>query len=208
VPNADVTGGGVFADPFYTFESNPMSCGAMTGASSICNLSWAVNATGRLNSKWVVDVNFSSDNSNVAGKTNGSFNITIIDSTLSITISSWLQQVDFNTGLNPGSQNNSALNNTHGVYNVTCQYMGGNCNVSIKGNDDLFSNGNRLGVTNVSWNRINDLNTKRSLTFDWGVINATLSNLAQQLIFFWLDVPSGAIAGTYASNFTIQGQAN
>jgi hypothetical protein len=205
-PNTAVQENGVFATPFYTSENNPLTCGSLSVASAPCALNWTINATGALNSIWKLAVNASSDS--VSAKISDNSTISIIDNTLSISISDELASVSFGTTLNPNTQNNSAVNNSNNGYSIVCTYTGGNCNISIKGNDNLFSGANVLGITNISWNQNNSLNGKQKLSLAYVSINQSLQNLATQLLYFWLDVPTNQVAGTYTGNFTVQGQAN
>jgi hypothetical protein len=116
--------------------------------------------------------------------------------------------VQFGTTLNPGSLNNVAINNTHDAYNVTCENAGGNCNITVTGNAHLFSGSNLLGISNVSWSQADDTNTQKNMTLSLQIINNTLPHLVAQLLYFWIDIPGGQVAGTYRSNFTIQGSAS
>lgn len=207
-PDTEIQGNNIFATPFYTIELNPQTCGAMNVSSPSCNLTWTVNATGAIGSSYKLDVNFTSNNTNVASNTTNFTIINIIASTLSITISDALTDVRFGSLLNPGTLNNNATNNSISAYNITCDYPSGNCNISIKGNGNMISGSNTLGIGNVSWNQVNDPSTEKILTLNYNVINATLPHLATQDIYLWIDIPNGQVAGDYKSNFTIQGQPN
>jgi hypothetical protein len=207
-PSNNITGGGNVNTPFYTLQNNPLSCGSMTSSSSPCALNWTVNTTGTIGSTWKLAVNFTSTDAGVSAAITNTTNITIIDSSLSITISTALQNVNFGTNLNPGSNNNTALNNSNSLYNITCAYLSGNCNVSIKANNPLAAGVTQIGAGNVTWNQANTITGGKRLSLVYQVINLTLTHLTPQSIYFWLDVPNSTIAGTYVGNFTIQGQPN
>jgi hypothetical protein len=207
-PTNNVTGAGNFNKPFYTLQNNPLACGSMTASSAPCAINWTVNTTGAIGSTWKLGVNFTSTDSGVGAVMTNTTNITIIDASLSITISTTLQNVNFGSNLNPGSYNNSAVNNSNNVYNITCGYLAGNCNISIKANDQLVAGITRIGPNNVTWNQANTITGAKRLTLVYQVINLTLANLATQPIYFWLDVPNATVAGNYVGNFTIQGQPN
>ena len=100
--------------------------------------------------------------------------------------------------------NNPAIGNSNNAYNITCNYIGGNCNISIKGNGHMIDGQNIFDISNVSWNQINNPITKKLLKLNYEIINSSLADLATQLIYFWIDIPVGQIAGNYKSNFTIR----
>jgi hypothetical protein len=207
-PNTTVQGSKVFAKPFNTFQHNPLSCGVLNATNNPCNVTWTVNTTGDIGVSYLLRVNFTSNQSGVVSNTSSSTTISIISSALSIAISNALANVQFGTTLNPGDFNNAAINNTNNAYNVTCDNSGGNCNITVTGNDHLFSGSNLLGISNVSWSQADDTNTQKNMTLSLQIINNTLPHLVAQLLYFWIDIPSGQVAGTYTSNFTIQGTAS
>lgn len=205
-PNAALSGNGIFGAPFYTLELNPRSCGAMTSSSVPCNLTWTINATGGVGTTYTLDVNFSSTDVAVNSVNSTPFNVSIISNPLSIALSSELSNVQFNSTLIPGSQNNDALNNSNNGYNISCSYLAGSCNVSIKSNDNLVSGANSIGVGNISWNHANSVSGEKLFTLAYQTINNTLANNAVQRLYFWLDVPPAQPAGNYISNFTIHAE--
>jgi hypothetical protein len=207
--NTTIVGNNVFTTPFYILEANPKTCGALNATMPACTLNWTINATGNIGSSYQLNVNSTSNATQVASTNSSATTISIISAgTLSITLSDALANVLFGTQLNPGSQNNSALNNTDNIYNITCSNPSGICNISIKGNDNLVSGINTLGTSNISWNLQNSLLNKFQLKQQYSVINASLPNLASQSIYFWLDVPDQTVAGNYIGNFTIQAQSS
>lgn len=207
-PDAAIQGNNISTTPFYTIQSNPQTCGFMNSSSPICNLSWIVNTTGLIGKNYKLDVNFTSNETNVqSNKTNFTI-INIISPALNIIISNELSNVQFSSLLNPGTTNNSALNNSNNLYNITCDYSPGKCNISIKGNSNLISEFSYFGISNVSWNQVNNLTTKKFLSLNYNMINESLNHLSTQFIYFWINIPPGQIAGNYKSNFTINGGAN
>ncbi|MEK6840186.1 MAG: hypothetical protein AABX72_04530, partial [Nanoarchaeota archaeon] len=207
-PNTAITGNNVFASPFYAVQKNPISCGALNVGSIPCNTSWIINATGAVGSTYHLDVNFTSETGGIVSNRTNFTVINIIAPAFSISISQLLANVAFGASLNPGSINNPALNNTNNAYNVTCDNPSGNCNITITGNDHMRSGSNIIGINNVSWSQTNNVNTEKNLTLSLQIINNTLPNLLSQLLYFWLDIPGAIPAGTYRSNFTIQGTAS
>ena len=194
---------------FFTTSLNPQTCGTITVGGSPCELTWSINATGTIGSKYNLGVDFLSQSASVPFNTTNYTTINIIASVLSITISTPLTDLWFSNPLSPGTTDNAATNNTLSYYNITCDYNPGNCNISIKGNDDLLSGPNLIGVSNLSWNQTqNSPSVSKILTKAYDAINETLGDDRTQIIYFWLDIPSAQVAGLYLSNFTIQGQAN
>ncbi len=207
-PDTAVTGGNSYASPFYAVQPNSLSCGLMNTSSLPCVLNWTVNATGLVGAGYKLDANFTSTSFNVTSNATASTTINIIAPALSITISSDLANVQFGTSLSPGTVNNPGLNNSNNSYFVSCSYSGGNCNVSVKADSDLISGASLIGAGNLSWGKTNSSASETPLEFGWKIINATLPDLASQLLYWWIDVPGGQPAGNYRGNFTIQGQAN
>ena len=206
-PNTTITGFNVFANPFYTIGPNPQTCGTLAVGDAVCSLNWTVNTTGVIGDGYKIDANFTSTTAGVTPNATDFTTVNIISPTLSITLSDALLDVVFGV-LNPGTDNNAATNNSANWYNVTCSYAPGNCNISIKGNSDFVSGANKLAIGNASRNTANNPATEKVLTLNYEVINATLAHLAIQKLYFWLDIPGSLVAGTYLSNFTIQGQPN
>jgi hypothetical protein len=207
-PDTALQGNNVYATPFYAVQANPLACGVMNSSSPACNVAWTVNATGSVGSGYKLDVNVTSNATSVASNKTDYTTINIIAPALSITISDALADVKFGSALVPGTTDNPALNNSDNAYNITCEYQGGSCNVSIKANANMLSGANVLAAGNVSWNQVNSPAAKKPLTLSYNVINATLPHLGTQPLYFWIDVPAGQPFGTYASNFTILGQPN
>ena len=206
-PNAAINGSNVTGTPFYTVEANPISCGSMNVTTPVCQLNWTVNASGAIGSTYMLDVNFTSNQTQVVSNNTANTTVNIIDDALSITISSALAEVAFGT-LSPGTTDNPGVNNSINGYNVTCSYSGGNCNISIRGDANMTDGVNKIGLDNVSWNQANSAATKKRFNATFDIINETLADAAVQLIYFLLDVPSGQVAASYQGNFTIQGTSN
>ena len=206
-PDTLLQGGNIFAAPFYTIEPNPQTCGELNVGDNPCNLSFIVNATGDIGESYKLDVNFTSDVSYTASNNTNFTIIRIVSPILSIILSDDLMNINFGSSLNPGTLDNPAVYNPENAYNLTCVHMGGNCNISIKGNSDLAYNINKIGIGNISWNWINNNDSQNPLSLTYNVINSSLANLATQFIYFWLDVPATQVAGDYQSNFTIYGES-
>ena len=206
-PDTDVQGDDLPAIPFYIEESNPLSCGNMVVGDDACNLTFTVNATGAVLSLYKLDVNFTSNESSIETNATDSTTIKIISSVLSLILSNDLANVQF-PSLVPATTNNDAQNNSDNSYNITCFHPGANCNISIKGNSNFINGLNSIGIGNASWNNEDDDSTENNFSLSYKIINATLPNSLAQLIYFWVDLPSGVVAGDYKGNFTIYGESN
>jgi hypothetical protein len=203
VPNASVstTIGDV---PFYIVspKSNPLECptNPLTEG-EFCNLTWTVNATGNIDSVWVIDVNFTSDYIGVGPNDT-------IDSTVTITcpiyITLQFTAIDFGT-LEPFTHGN-AIGNNNNLYNITVDAATG-CNVDlwIKGTDLNQVNGNYvIGVGNVTWN-ISDVEPGYTLNYTYTLIKSNVAPNTNTTTYYWIDVPGSIAADQYTGTITIMG---
>lgn len=197
LPDTSVNSGS--GTPFHTSEANPRLCGNLNAGES-CVLNWTVNATGAVNSIWKLDVNFSS--SSISGNTSYT-TIQIIAPTIDVGLSDELGRVRFESNLTPGSSYNPAINNSLNIYNLTCTYLSGTCNVTIKANNNFTSGGSVINIGNLSWSTINNSVNSSRMSFVEQVVNNSLANGVFQFLYFWLDIPVGQTAGSYISNFTV-----
>lgn len=141
---------------------------------------------------------------------------------ISCTWSNQALQISFGNSLTPGINDINATQNYGGVgngtlYNVTVDTLSNvNANITIKGTDLTFGI-NIIGVSNVSWisnttmsNASNMIASNSiELTSSFNTVNQIASNepIGSTVWYrFWLDVPTGQIAGTYTGNYTQQCQ--
>jgi hypothetical protein len=98
------------------------------------------------------------------------------------------------------------------AYNVSSSLLSNvNVDVTIKG-ADLVSGANKIGVGNVTWASSSTANdagmipaSSISLSTDYDIGNKLATNLAggeASHFRFWIDIPSGQVAGNYVGNFT------
>jgi parallel beta-helix repeat protein len=194
------------SSPFYVTGTNPYNCGVMSRG-DVCVVEFSVNATGEIGRRYNLDVSASSNVSSISSNITDYFTLKVVYPILSIVISNELANIDFGASLNPGTQNNPAINNTNDAYNAQCNHPGGFCNLSIRGEAPLKSGINVLDYGNVSWGVINDAGFKNSLSNYLTVLNSTLPHLAVQKIYFWVDIPSHLVAGDYRGNFTLYAES-
>ena len=200
-PDSYITGGNTYDVPFYTIENNIQNCGSLDEGDNPCQLSWTVNATGEVDTSYLIDAIFNSSISSSEDSEN--FEVLLIASSLSLTLSNDFFNIYFGPNLVPGSVGVPAENNSESAYNLTCYNSGYPCNVSIRGNQNLSSGLNSIGIDNIRWNKINDNSTGNPLSFDYSVINESLQDGIDQTLYFWLNLPNNVYAGTYKTNFTI-----
>jgi hypothetical protein len=194
------------SSPFYVTGTNPYNCGVMSRG-DVCVVEFSVNATGEIGRRYNLDVSAISNVSSISSNITDYFTLKVVYPILSIVISNELANIDFGASLNPGTQNNPAINNTNDAYNAQCNHPGGFCNLSIRGEAPLKSGINVLDYGNVSWGVINDAGFKNSLSNYLTVLNSTLPHLAVQKIYFWVDIPSHLVAGDYRGNFTLYAES-
>ena len=77
-----------------TRKINPNFCGILNVGDNSCQLNWTVNTTGNLGVSYLLDVNFSSNESITLNQTED-FVIKIVSPILSITFSDYLFNVSF-----------------------------------------------------------------------------------------------------------------
>jgi len=165
-----------------------------------------VNATGPVVSVYKLNANFSSANAAISENATNNTTIKIIAAAINIIVSDDAQNITFGQDLDPGSSDNPATKNSLNSYGVTCDYPGATCNISVKGNYNLMSQSNILGIGNISWAKVNDVLFQNAMSLYYQVVNASLPDQATQLLYYWLDIPGAQIAGNYYTNYTIQGE--
>jgi hypothetical protein len=124
--------------------------------------------------------------------------------------------VDFGPSLNPGENDieateNDALVNGTG-YNVTVDPLTtSNVNISISGND-LVDGGNSIGIGNITFDSstadADDAGMVAAgstpVTTSAQIVQSDVASGTTAYYRFWLDVPTGTVAGSYEGNYTIQ----
>jgi len=130
--------------------------------------------------------------------------------------------VSFGTTLTPGNNDTNATQNYVGgvprnatFYNVSVDALSNtNVNITIRG-EDFISGANKIAIPNVTWiSNVSLANAtdmsptnSRLLTGSFNTIDPVGFNIAQPNTVwfrFYMDVPSGAIAGAYTGNYTMQ----
>jgi hypothetical protein len=190
----------------FNVDNSSVSCGNLS-AGDDCVVNFTINATGNIGNKYNIDVLFDGGYPNVDSVNSSDVLFRIVSPLFSLVLSDNLWDVGFGEVLNPGEDDNPALNNSDNGYNVTCQHGGAACNISIKANSHFASGINSIGIGNLTWNKLNNATNSSSFDFDFVDLNSSLPDGSTQLIYFWLDIPEEIVAGNYKSNFTIYGQS-
>lgn len=141
---------------------------------------------------------------------------------ISCTWSDAALSVSFGSDLTPGTNDVNATgsyalaNPSNGTqYNVTVDTLSNvNANMTVKG-ADLVSGANLIGIGNVTWSsnttsaNATQMNAGAgySLQTTYDTTNKVASNepIGSSVWYrFWLDIPTGTIAGAYVGNYTMQ----
>jgi len=194
--------------PFYIQEppypSKAMkvcSVDPLNGDGQMCYVNWTVNATGDINSVWLIGVYLNSS----AGLKNYTSNATVTITTCSEYISLGWNVTNF-TALNPNTNWNEAPGNAGRLYNITNT---GTCTLTlwIKGVNLVNATNpqNMILVGNLSWNNVtNDYTTSYNLTTNYAYLNGSFAPNKNLTTYYWLSVPP-VYAGEYNGNITFCG---
>lgn len=115
------TGGGITNASGSNTTVNPFACGSLSaqgpGSSSLCSVNWTLNASGTIDGRWYVAVNFTSNGTNVLGNRTNSTQINITSGAVATDIS-FLLFVPSNNAT--GTQSYAATNTTQQIiFNYT-----------------------------------------------------------------------------------------
>lgn len=165
--------------------------------------------------------NYFSDNSKISGYATTDSqvgNLSVgVETYMACTWSDDALNVSFGESLDPGTNDINATENyglVNGTkYNVTVSALStDNADVTISGND-LVDGANNIAIGNVTWvsnttssdgaNMVPGSST--SITGSPVDIATGVSSDGSGVVHyrFWLDLPSGAVAGTYVGNYTL-----
>jgi|GEM_PF-963978 len=201
--------------PFYTINPNPynysnLSClGNLSDGAGACNVTWTVNATGRINSTHTFWVNFNmtSNQAYVGDNSTTRINITITDATLVPPTTTLVSPANNNiTNLsavtfNCSATDNSGLANMTLYGNFTGAFLANGTNV-LRGTSNSTTFARTLNDGKYLWNCLaNDTDGNQ----DWGNSNFTLTVDTTKPIIN-LSAPANGDAFALASlkfNFTV-----
>lgn len=141
---------------------------------------------------------------------------------LSCTWSDSALGVSFGSNLNPGTNDinstgnyNASYSGNWTMYNVTVDSLSNvAANITIRG-ESLVSGSNIIGVTNITWASNTTAGNGSNLAPTGSIVLNQTYNEVNKISSgetvgssvwyrFWVDIPSGAVAGSYSGNYTMQ----
>lgn len=182
--------------PFYTTSSNLKTCSNFLRTGENCTVTWDVNATGDLQTYHEIDVNVSSNFSEIASN-NTEDRLVQINSAAIINLS-W-DTIDFGV-IDPGTANTSAPGNNNLQYNITVPQNSNTIdNLWIKATNLTSQEWDRYIIrpTNLSYSLSNDVSTENQISDTYTLMDTQLSPGTVLNTFYWLDVPEGIVKGEY-----------
>lgn len=186
---------------FYTNSSSEKVCGTLS-ESEKCYVSWYVNATGDVESWHKVDLNATSNYTDIPASSSPFSEIQINE--MIILNLSW-DQTDFGY-IDPGEDKKPAEGNDNKEYNITVGEKSMNVdNIYVKGQDlvSVKDSTYSIGITNLT------MTTERSsqnftVRKDYSKILSDVSAGSSINTEYWLDVPLGRTQGAYTGNITFK----
>jgi hypothetical protein len=191
------------AVPFYTFDPNPRSCGQMSENDN-CTLTWTVNSTGNLGDFYNIGVWFG----NATGG-NQTQNQTIEIGKV-LLMSLIFDAVEFGI-LDPGEENQSAINNSDHFYNISVNKNSNNLDyLWIKAGDLAGDSwpGYKIIPGNISWSFINSHNTGTVIGYHYSLMDTSVPSGQNKTTYYWIDIPYGLMAQNYIGQMTIKANAS
>lgn len=190
-----------YSDPFYSLGSNPKTCKSMEDGDK-CNFNWVINATGVVGSNYSIDTEARSsipeveNNQSEKKAVNIDFFLIVSDSRNTTTFGS----VDPNSSYNPALGNSGGSGHEITVDNysqpVDSLYL------QVDNLTSYFTEGYRIGPSNLSYSFENDTATSERATGDFDEINQNIQPGETVDLFYWLDVPSGIVQDYYNGTAT------
>jgi len=186
---------------FYTNTSSEKVCGTLS-ESEKCDVSWYMNSTGDVESWHKVDLNASSNYTEIP-ESSSSFSEIQINEMVILNLS-W-DQTDFGY-INPGEEDKPAEGNANKEYNITVGEKSMNVdNIYVKGQDlisvkdDTYS----IGITNLTMTT--ELSSRNfTVKKDYTKILSDISAGTSINTKYWLDAPLGRTQGAYSGSMTFK----
>ncbi|MFB6159297.1 MAG: DUF2341 domain-containing protein [Candidatus Nanohalobium sp.] len=201
------TNGTVNSSAFSTInKSNPLVCDRYLENGEKCNVTWNLNATGKVGGFWSLDVGFHSNRSSIVDNDTTDRGASITDQSFLISLK-W-DELEFGV-LGPGTENNSALGNENLTYNITV--LEGSFEVGglwVRGTDLNYTGSDNysIPVENISYSNQSDIATEKELQKQYNRLETDIPPGTNVTSFYWIDVPQGRLRGIY--NGTIYYKAN
>lgn len=190
--------------PFYTNRSPENLCGALS-ASETCHTSWKVNATGPLESWHRIDVNSSSNYTEIP-EADSAYSEIQINQMVMMNLT-W-DTTNFGY-IDPGEQDKPATGNSKQTYNITISEESMKVdNLYVKGSDLVSRTDSdyRIGITNLTMTT--ELSsTNHTVRNEYSRILQDISPGTSINTKYWLDAPTGIVQGGYTGSITFKANA-
>lgn len=187
-------------EPFYTNQSNEKICGTLSSGEN-CYINWSVNATGNVSSYHKIDINASSNFTEIPEKSSSYSEIQINE--IILMDLTW-NTTDFGN-IDPGEEK-AAEGNDDLKYNITFDEKSTKADgLWIKGTDliseadDSYS----INISNVT-TQTDRQNQNYSVQTNYTKILSDISGGSEINTKYWLDAPFGITAGRYNGNITFK----
>lgn len=191
--------------PFHTTSNNLKTCSSFLKTGESCDVTWDVNATGDLQTYHEIDVNISSNFSEISSK-NTEDRLLQINAAAIINLS-W-NKIDFGV-IDPGTANTSAPGNDNLAYNISVPQSSNTVdNLWIRATNLTSQQWARYNIrpSNLSYSLTNDVSTETQISDTYSLMDTQLSPGTVLNTFYWLDVPESIYKGEYTG--TIYFKAN
>lgn len=197
--------------PFYTTRKSPKrNCGVLDDDAQ-CNVNWTINTTGDIRTSKLLDVNGSSNLTNV--QDNSSENVEVSINQPVLVELDW-NVLDFGV-LDPGETNKSALGNDNLDYNISVKGGLDTDNLWIRATDMLTDGWRnpttneqyRIDANNLSFGLENDISGAEELTNKYSLVRQGVSSGTVLNTFYWINVPQGIKSTEYTGNLYFKANA-
>ena len=187
--------------PFYTEENNEKVCGTLS-SSEACSVNWDVNATGGLESWHRLDLNGTSNYSEIPERSSSYTEVQINE--MLIMDLSW-DQTGFGY-VNPGENDKPAERNGEQAYNISIDQESLNVdNLWVKGSDliSTVDQDYRIGITNLTMTT-DLINRNHTVRKDYTKLMENIAPGTTINTRYWLDIPLGRTQGGYSGTLTFK----
>jgi hypothetical protein len=195
--------------PFYVHEIPAFSVKSCPGnplsEGEFCNITLTINATGQLYNAWKLGVLFNSTLSNLPDNHTDNSTIDLIPCTNDFSL--WPSNVIYFDMPLPNSFGNNATGNINNYYNISVNPDSCALDLYIKGT--YLTNETSpyvIQVGNLSWNNYFDFDESIRMTYNYTLVNDTISENTNVTTYYWLDVPP-VYAAAYSGTITICGNS-
>jgi len=191
--------------PFFITDSpNPQNCSQNPlSEGEWCNITWTVNATGDIGSRYDIGVLLESNMSSVSENTTANHTLKTVSCLIDMTLQ-W-EVIGFDD-VYPGdivpAKGNDGMD-----YNTTVESTT-TCDVSLYIMSTNFTHNeseHTIYAQNITFNNVsNDYSSGYNFTGGWDILGSSVSPGNNATTYFWLNAPWGLAFGPYTGNVTIK----